>query len=63
VELDAAAAYEFNLESAFSSEDRGPHFRGPLTPNVGDDITPVTKGEWTFLRIDASARRGAVERC
>ncbi|EPE25015.1 hypothetical protein GLAREA_11596 [Glarea lozoyensis ATCC 20868] len=58
VELDTAISYQFDLESAFPG--RGP---GPLTPNRGDDITPVTKGEWTFLRVDASARRGAVETC
>jgi hypothetical protein len=32
-------------------EDRGPHRRGPATPNGFEDITPVTKGEWCFLMV------------
>ncbi|KAE9367871.1 hypothetical protein N431DRAFT_429180 [Stipitochalara longipes BDJ] len=31
--------------------DRGPHRRGPTTPNGFEDITPVTKGEWCFLMV------------
>lgn len=30
-------------------EDRGPHYRGPLTPNQDWDITPGTRGEWNQL--------------
>jgi hypothetical protein len=46
-------------------EDRGPHFRGPSTPNDGDDVTPVTKGEWSFLMVDSgwSTRTAVVESC
>lgn len=45
-------------------EDRGPHRRGPLTPNGFEDITPVTKGEWCFLMVGEGwkeARTAAVE--
>ncbi|CAG8954073.1 hypothetical protein HYFRA_00009175 [Hymenoscyphus fraxineus] len=61
-ELDTAISYQFDLEAAFK-EDRGPHFRGPMTPNAFEDITPVTKGEWGFLMTTEMARRGAVETC
>jgi hypothetical protein len=47
-------------------EDRGPHLRGPVTPNGFEDITPVTKGEWCFLMVGEgwkAGRRGAVETC
>jgi hypothetical protein len=46
-------------------EDRGPHRRGPLTPNGFEDITPVTKGEWCFLMVGEGwkARTAAVETC
>jgi hypothetical protein len=62
LELDTAVSYQFDLEAEVRMEGtlRGP---GPLTPNSREDITPVTKGEWTFLRVDASARRGGVETC
>jgi len=42
--------------------DRGPHRRGPVTPNGWDDVTPITRGEWVHL---TSGRRvfGAVETC
>jgi hypothetical protein len=47
-------------------EDRGPHRRGPLTPNGFEDITPVTKGEWCFLMVGEGwkeARTATVETC
>jgi hypothetical protein len=47
-------------------EDRGPHRRGPATPNGFEDITPVTKGEWCFLMVGEGwkeARTVAVETC
>ena len=49
-----------------AQEDRGPHRRGPMTPNGGEDITPVTKGEWCFLMVGdgwREARTVAVETC
>ncbi|KAG9233972.1 hypothetical protein BJ875DRAFT_462856 [Amylocarpus encephaloides] len=60
VDLNTAVSYQFDLEGALR-EDRGPHFRGPMTPNAFEDITPVTKGEWCFLNINALARQAAVE--
>jgi len=45
-------------------EDRGPHRRGPATPNGFDDVTPVTRGEWSFLIVGGGwkeAKRAAVE--
>lgn len=47
-------------------EDRGPHRRGPTTPNGFEDITPVTKGEWCFLMVGdgwKEAKTAAVETC
>lgn len=47
-------------------EDRGPHKRGPRTPNGFEDITPVTKGEWCFLMVGDGWKEGrtaAVETC
>jgi hypothetical protein len=47
-------------------EDRGPHRRGPVTPNGFEDITPVTKGEWCFLMVGEGWKEGrtvAVETC
>lgn len=47
-------------------EDKGPHRRGPATPNGFEDITPVTKGEWLFLMIGEGwkqAKLAAVETC
>ena len=47
-------------------EDRGPHKRGPRTPNGFEDITPVTKGEWCFLMVGdgwKDGRTAAVETC
>ena len=47
-------------------EDRGPHRRGPMTPNGFQDITPVTNGEWCFLMVGDgwnAARTVAVETC
>jgi len=47
-------------------EDRGPHKRGPMTPNGFEDITPVTKGEWCFLMVGEGWKQGravAVETC
>ncbi len=46
--------------------DKGPHFRGPLTPNGYEDITPVTKGEWCFLMVGegwGQGRRDPVVTC
>jgi hypothetical protein len=47
-------------------EDRGPHRRGPVTPNGFEDITPVTKGEWGILMVGGGwngARFAPVETC
>ncbi|KAG4425598.1 hypothetical protein IFR04_001295 [Cadophora malorum] len=47
-------------------EDRGPHRRGPMTPNGFEDITPVTKGEWCFLMVGEGwkeAKTAPVETC
>jgi hypothetical protein len=47
-------------------EDRGPHRRGPVTPNGFEDLTPVTKGEWCFLMVGEGWSQGrtvAVETC
>ncbi len=47
-------------------EDRGPHRRGPMTPNGFEDITPVTKGEWGILMVGEGwngARLAPVETC
>ena len=33
------------------TEDRGPHYRGAVTPNGWEDVTPVTKGEWLCLLV------------
>jgi hypothetical protein len=47
-------------------EDRGPHRRGPATPNGYEDITPVTKGEWCFLMVGdgwKEAKTAAVVTC
>ncbi len=47
-------------------EDRGPHRRGPATPNGFEDITPVTKGEWCFLMVGdgwKEAKTAAVVTC
>jgi hypothetical protein len=47
-------------------EDRGPHRRGPMTPNGFEDLTPITKGEWCFLMVGDGWSRGrtvAVETC
>lgn len=46
--------------------DRGPHFRGPTTPNGFEDLTPVTKGEWSFLMVGEGwgmAKVAAIETC
>lgn len=40
-----------SADSPVLKEDRGPHRRGPVTPNGFEDITPVTKGEWCFLMV------------
>lgn len=37
-------------------EDRGPHYRGPATPNTWEDVTPVTRGEWLCLMVGESWR-------
>lgn len=46
--------------------DKGPHRRGPVTPNGFEDITPVTKGEWCFLMVGdgwKEAKTAAVMTC
>ncbi|PBP26639.1 hypothetical protein BUE80_DR002401 [Diplocarpon rosae] len=51
---------------AVLTEDRGPHRRGPVTPNGFEDITPVTKGEWCFLMVGQGwkdAKTAPVETC
>lgn len=58
---DGSVAREIEIK-----EDRGPHLRGPMTPNGFEDITPVTKGEWCFLMVGEGwkeARTVAVETC
>ncbi|KAH6662861.1 hypothetical protein B0J14DRAFT_610062 [Halenospora varia] len=62
--LDSGVSLAFDLENTLL-EDRGPHMRGPLTPNGFEDITPVTKGEWCFLMVGEgfAARTAAVETC
>ncbi|RFU29167.1 hypothetical protein B7463_g7159, partial [Scytalidium lignicola] len=52
---------EFGMEPL--REDRGPHIRGPITPNGGDDLSPVTKGEWGFLVGELGGRNVGVETC
>lgn len=55
----------WGTHSSFA-EDKGPHRRGPMTPNGREDITPITKGEWCFLMVGEGwkdGRRGAVETC
>jgi hypothetical protein len=55
-----------SIREVQAGEDRGPHRRGPLTPNGFEDITPVTKGEWCFLMVGEGwkeARTVAVETC
>ncbi|RDW65444.1 hypothetical protein BP5796_10136 [Coleophoma crateriformis] len=46
-------------------EDRGPHLRGPVTPNDYGDITPITKGEWKFLIVGDGfgTKTGPLEVC
>lgn len=47
-------------------EDRGPHYRGPVTPNGFEDLTPVTKGEWCFLMVGEgwdATKTAAIETC
>lgn len=44
-------------------EDKGPHMRGPMTPNGYEDITPMTKGEWSFLKDGWNPRTAAVQTC
>ena len=41
--------------------DRGPHQRGKRTPNVFEDITPVTRGEWCYLMVGEAWKGRAVE--
>jgi len=61
---ESAKGKDFGVEEL--REDRGPHRRGPPTPNGFEDITPVTKGEWCFLMVGdgwKEARTAAVETC
>ncbi|KAF4637361.1 hypothetical protein G7Y89_g730 [Cudoniella acicularis] len=61
---DSGVSFSFDIAETVS-EDRGPHFRGPLTPKAFEDITPITKGEWCFLMVGEgfAARTAAVETC
>lgn len=52
---------EFGMEPM--REDRGPHIRGPITPNGCDDLSPITKGEWGFLVGELGGRNVGVETC
>ncbi|KAL3423600.1 hypothetical protein PVAG01_05347 [Phlyctema vagabunda] len=72
VELDGAddngpaAAARLSPTLRAFREDRGPHRRGPQTPNGFEDITPVTKGEWCYLMVGEGWKGGrtvAVETC
>ncbi|TVY75733.1 hypothetical protein LSUE1_G007394 [Lachnellula suecica] len=70
VEVGESAKGTDNRASFWGSdglrEDRGPHRRGPMTPNGFEDITPVTKGEWCFLMVGEGwkgGRSAAVETC
>ncbi|KAG6026403.1 hypothetical protein E4U19_002661 [Claviceps sp. Clav32 group G5] len=35
-----------------------PMCRGPVTPNGYDDISPITRGEWSFLMVDEPSAKG-----
>jgi len=57
---------DWGIKRLDAREDKGPHRRGPTTPNGFEDITPVTKGEWCFLMVGEGWRNGrkiAVETC
>lgn len=57
---------DWGMRRLQAQEDKGPHRRGPMTPNGFEDITPVTKGEWCFLMVGEGWREGrkmAVETC
>lgn len=57
---------DWGMKRLEAKEDKGPHRRGPITPNGFEDITPVTKGEWCFLMVGEGWREGrkmAVETC
>ena len=56
-------AWSLNSNSGCSSEDKGPHMRGPMTPNGWEDCTPMTKGEWSFLKDGFVGRTGGVGIC
>lgn len=43
--------------------DLGPHWRAPETPGGYDDVTPVTRGEWSELMWARAPVRAAVETC
>jgi hypothetical protein len=63
---ESARGRELGVEVEEFREDRGPHRRGPVTPNGFEDITPVTKGEWCFLLVGDGWTQGrtvAVETC
>jgi hypothetical protein len=57
---------DWGMKRLEAKEDKGPHRRGPITPNGFEDITPVTKGEWCFLMVGEGWQEGrkmAVETC
>jgi hypothetical protein len=57
---------DWGMRRLNAQEDKGPHRRGPITPNGFEDITPVTKGEWCFLMVGEGWKEGrkmAVETC
>lgn len=67
-QFDARSASDDEITNVMGvwSEDKGPHFRGPITPNGYDDLSPVTQGEWSFLMISDSwnaTKTVAVETC
>jgi len=64
--LDVTFVSDEQSEVEEFKEDRGPHRRGPVTPNGFEDLTPITKGEWCFLMVGDGWSRGrtvAVETC
>lgn len=61
-----AGAWHGYADGGEFQEDRGPHRRGPVTPNGFEDITPVTKGEWCYLMVGdgwKETKTAAVETC
>jgi hypothetical protein len=40
--------------------NRGPHARGPVTPNGWEDVTPITRGSWNWFLKGRGPMLGAV---